>query len=281
MQIELLHFDGCTNTAEATRRLQSVLDANEVDADIRLVEVRDFEEAAAMRFLGSPTIRIDDEDIEPDARGRTDYGFMCRTYADEDGLTTGVPSAALIADAVRSRALQRWSTEETTRARLTRSVLAGTAAGALATYVMDGVGEAIYARTSDAVKAQETAVQPNSALSVLAKRMLSALGRDAADEKAVERLGDALHWAFGTANGALYGWLDAALPVFHRSRGAPLILALIAFDEFGLAAIGLAQPPDRYPAATHLRSVANHLVYGAVLTVGYRGLVDRWAGAGR
>ena len=55
MVIELLHFDGCTNTAEARRRLQTVLDANELEADVQLVEVRDFEEASSMRFLGSPT----------------------------------------------------------------------------------------------------------------------------------------------------------------------------------------------------------------------------------
>jgi hypothetical protein len=271
MVIELLHFDGCTNTAEATRRLQSVLDANELEADVQLVEVRDFEEASSMRFLGSPTIRIDDEDIEPDARLRTDYGFMCRTYRDEDGTTSGVPPVALIADAVRSR-VRRQRREEAATAVIPR-VLAGTAAGALATYVMGGVGEAIYARTSDAVKAQEKAVQPKPALSVLAERILHSLGRDASDEKAVERLGDAIHWVFGTANGALYGLLDATIPVFHRSLGGPLTLALIAFDEFGLTAIGLAQPPGRYPAATHVRSVVNHLVYGAVLTVAYRGLL--------
>jgi hypothetical protein len=54
-----------------------------------------------MRFLGSPTIRVNDEDIEPAARRRTDYGFMCRTYRAEDGTTTGIPPAVLIAD-VRS-----------------------------------------------------------------------------------------------------------------------------------------------------------------------------------
>ena len=273
MRIELLHFDGCTNTAEARRRLQSVLDANDVQADIRLVQVRDFEEAAAMRFLGSPTIRIDDEDIEPEARSRTDYGFMCRTYADEDGATTGVPSATLIAEAIRSRTYGRRGEEET-RAAIALSVLAGAAGGVLATYVVGGVGEALYARMSDADKAREQAVQPRSALSVLAERILRALGRDPSDEKVVERVAQAIDWTFGTANGALYGLLDATIPVFHRSWGAPLVLALIAFDEFGLAAIGLAQPPGRYPAATHVRSVVNHLAYGAMLTVAYRGLLN-------
>jgi hypothetical protein len=102
MDIEVLHFEGCPNTAEALNRLQMILKAEGVDARVRLFEIHDVAEAISMRFLGSPTIRVNDVDIEPAARRRTDYGFMCRTYRAEDGNTTGVPPAALIADAVRS-----------------------------------------------------------------------------------------------------------------------------------------------------------------------------------
>jgi hypothetical protein len=143
----------------------------------------------------------------------------------------------------------------------------------LATYVMDGAAEALYALTSDEDKAKEQSAQPKSALSLAAERILVAVGSDASDEALVGRVGNALHWAFGTSSGALYGLLDATVPRFHRSLGAPLTVALIAFDEFGLAALGLAQTPEHYPAATHVRSVLAHLVYGAVLAVGYRGLI--------
>jgi hypothetical protein len=102
MDVEILHFEGCPNTAEALHRLQMVLKVAGVDAQVRLSEVHDAAEAISMRFLGSPTIRVNDEDIEPAARRRTDYGFMCRTYRGEDGAATGVPPAALIAGAVRS-----------------------------------------------------------------------------------------------------------------------------------------------------------------------------------
>jgi hypothetical protein len=154
-----------------------------------------------------------------------------------------------------------------------RSGSAGLAAGLLATYVMDGAAEALYGLTSDEDKAKERAAQSESALSLAAERILVAIGRDAPDEALVGQVGNALHWAFGTSSGALYGLLDATIPKFHRTLGAPLIVALIAFDEFGLAALGLAQTPERYPAATHVRSIFGHLVYGAVLAVGYRGLI--------
>jgi hypothetical protein len=143
----------------------------------------------------------------------------------------------------------------------------------LATYVMDGAASALYALTSDEDKAKERAAQAKPALSIAAERILAASGRDATDEALVGRVGNALHWAFGASSGALYGFLDATIPKFHRSYGVPLIVALIAFDEFGLAALGLAQTPEHYPAATHVRSVLAHLVYGAVLDVGYRGLI--------
>lgn len=153
------------------------------------------------------------------------------------------------------------------------NALAGAAAGALATYVMDGVGEALYALTSSEDKAKERAAQPRSALSLAAERILRAIGCETADEATVGRIANALHWGYGTASGAIYGVLDTAVPAFHRTLGSPLVVAMIAFDEFGLAALGLAQTPGRYPLATHVRGIASHLIFGAVLTVGYRGLV--------
>ena len=44
---------------------------------IRELEVRN-EEAARLRFLGSPTVQVDGVDIEPNARNRT--SFSCRMF---------------------------------------------------------------------------------------------------------------------------------------------------------------------------------------------------------
>ena len=43
-------------------------------------EIASPDEAAAARFLGSPTVRIDGRDIEPGAEDRTTYAYACRTY---------------------------------------------------------------------------------------------------------------------------------------------------------------------------------------------------------
>ena len=36
--------------------------------------------ARRLRFLGSPSVRVDGEDVEPSANFRSAYGLMCRTY---------------------------------------------------------------------------------------------------------------------------------------------------------------------------------------------------------
>ena len=55
------------------------------------VEVRDEADAERLRFIGSPTIRVDGADIEPDAGTRTDFALSCRLY---EG--SGVPPRELL-----------------------------------------------------------------------------------------------------------------------------------------------------------------------------------------
>ena len=62
-----------------------------IDAEVEEIEIRDHDDARRAEFLGSPTVRIDGRDIDPGARGRTDYGFGCRRYG-----TSGVPPRDLI-----------------------------------------------------------------------------------------------------------------------------------------------------------------------------------------
>jgi hypothetical protein len=85
--VEVLYFKGCPNSAAALELVNALLGSEGIAAHVRMVEVRDAVEAVTLRFLGSPSIRIDGEDVEPEARTRCDYGFMCRTYP-----SGGVPS---------------------------------------------------------------------------------------------------------------------------------------------------------------------------------------------
>lgn len=83
MTIELLFFNGCPNHERLLPRVQQLADAAGAELILRRVETP--EEALAMRFLGSPTVRVDGRDVEPGAHQRTDFGLKCRIYATRDG----------------------------------------------------------------------------------------------------------------------------------------------------------------------------------------------------
>jgi hypothetical protein len=103
MQVDILYFEGCPNSDTALDNTRQALASEGAIADVRMVEVRDTEDAIERRFLGSPTVQIDGEDAEIEARRRNDYGFMCRTYRDASGSVAGAPPVDLIAQAIRDR----------------------------------------------------------------------------------------------------------------------------------------------------------------------------------
>ena len=99
MTIEILYFAGCPSSVPALERVRAALESKHVLAAVRMVEVYDQEDAVARRFLGSPTIQVDGQDVEREARSRRDFGFMCRTYRTPSGMT-GVPSMQMIMGAI-------------------------------------------------------------------------------------------------------------------------------------------------------------------------------------
>ncbi len=80
MKIEIFYFKGCPNYAPAVERLRTVLREEGLPAEVFEVEVKDESAAEALRFFGSPTIRVDGLDIEADSRNITVTGFACRRY---------------------------------------------------------------------------------------------------------------------------------------------------------------------------------------------------------
>jgi DNA-binding transcriptional MerR regulator len=57
-------------------------------------------EAARLRFLGSPTIRVNGVDIDPVARSSTEYGLKCRVYRAGERFV-GVPPRELLEHAIQ------------------------------------------------------------------------------------------------------------------------------------------------------------------------------------
>ena len=98
--VEILSFDGCPNREAAHDLVERVVSETGAQAEVRLVDVQDLESAERMRFLGSPTVRVDGRDVEPGADERTDFSFGCRVYATTDGYT-GAPAEEWVVDALR------------------------------------------------------------------------------------------------------------------------------------------------------------------------------------
>lgn len=84
--VEVLTFAGCPHAEPALELVRRVVDESGVAATVRRVDVPDADAAAAQRFLGSPTIRVDGRDIEPGVAERDQYVLSCRIYRTASGL---------------------------------------------------------------------------------------------------------------------------------------------------------------------------------------------------
>lgn len=100
MRIDVLYVPGCPNYEPAVARIQKVLAAESLQAEVRGVAVSSDAQAKVLLFPGSPTIRIDGDDVEPNYASR--LGLACRLYANR----SGVPSEEALRLAV-SRAKRK------------------------------------------------------------------------------------------------------------------------------------------------------------------------------
>lgn len=89
MKIEILYVPGCPHHQPAFVRLQKVLASEALSAEIRQVAVNTEAEAKALLFPGSPTIRIEGEDVEPTQNAPD---LACRLYSN----LRGVPSEQML-----------------------------------------------------------------------------------------------------------------------------------------------------------------------------------------
>jgi len=87
-RVEVLYFAGCPNYRSVLELIERTVAELGLEPRIDLVEVRDAQAAVELRFLGSPTVRVDGRDIEPGADGRGDFTFSCRLYRSGNSVLT-------------------------------------------------------------------------------------------------------------------------------------------------------------------------------------------------
>jgi hypothetical protein len=101
MRVEVLYFGGCPTYRVAEKTLRGVLTQEDVEAEVELVAVNTDKEAQRLRFPGSPTFRVDGEDLFP-VPERDDWRLGCRVYATPEGLS-GSPSAEMLRVALKTK----------------------------------------------------------------------------------------------------------------------------------------------------------------------------------
>ena len=101
MQVELLFWEGCPSHPQALRELRDALVAEGLDPGAVVVrEVADERQAAAERFIGSPTIRVDGRDVvDP---GDQPPALNCRVYRLRDGRYSPTPDPEDLRAALRA-----------------------------------------------------------------------------------------------------------------------------------------------------------------------------------
>lgn len=102
MKVEVLYIADCPNHKPTVERVRDVLRSAGMPEMVQEVEVCTQADTEAMRFLGSPTVRVDGLDVEPEARAVQHFGLGCRSYV-EDGRRSGLPSSDLIRRALQEK----------------------------------------------------------------------------------------------------------------------------------------------------------------------------------
>lgn len=97
--VELLWFSDCPNYPAARRLLEEVVAQVAPGTPIAEFDATDPVVATRLHFPGSPTIRIDGHDVDPNYLDTGDYAPRCRLYRTSAGLRR-LPEQSWIEDAL-------------------------------------------------------------------------------------------------------------------------------------------------------------------------------------
>ena len=155
------------------------------------------------------------------------------------------------------------------RGRLGTDLVRGAVAGAVATWLMDRVGWALWNREDPRALAREEAARPEGMdpAHVAANRVADAIGRPL-HPRQPHPAGIAVHYAIGMVPAMAYAALRRRVPALRTARGAAYGFGLFAAVDEGLVpALGLASGPRAYPWQAHARGLVSHLVLGVATDV--------------
>ena len=98
MNIDLLYFDDCPSWQQGLENLRFALASEKITAEINLIRIGSDQDATQEKFLGSPSFRVNGQDLWPEER--QSYHLGCRIYATEGGMR-GFPSPEMLSRKIR------------------------------------------------------------------------------------------------------------------------------------------------------------------------------------
>lgn len=152
------------------------------------------------------------------------------------------------------------------------NALAGVASGLVASWVMEAAQRRIMRLGGQETKRQETEAQGGlEPATVQAARRAASLARRDLPEARTAAAGEAVHYAVGAAFGLLFA-LGARRWRIPLLVGGALYGAGVWLlnDEALVPALGFSRRPWAYPASTHAKALAAHLIYGTATGAGLR-----------
>ncbi len=98
--IELFYFEDCPSWKMAQESLEGIIQKHNIEATVQLIRVETDQEARDHHFVGSPSIRVNGEDLFP--VDHENYALGCRVYQTPDGMR-GWPTSEMIEDTLTAR----------------------------------------------------------------------------------------------------------------------------------------------------------------------------------
>jgi hypothetical protein len=97
--VEVVHVEHCPNFPAALALVERVAAELGLAVDVRATMITDQAAAERVRFVGSPTVRVDGRDVDPEGELTGEYTLECRLYWHEHRLA-GYPTERSIREAL-------------------------------------------------------------------------------------------------------------------------------------------------------------------------------------
>lgn len=102
-RVELLYIEDCPNYEHTRAVVEQLAGELALRPEVELILVQNAAAATRLRFLGSPTVRVDGRDVEPGADELRTFAHACRLY-ERGGRLAGEPDESWIRRALTEAA---------------------------------------------------------------------------------------------------------------------------------------------------------------------------------